>query len=517
VPDAVSVTFMDENAFGAISASWALIIIFGIIVMFKVFKMLLEIAERYVILGLLTICAPLAFGVGGSRSTSDIFSGWCRMFASMCVMMVSNVIFFKMLLSVLSVIPSGLDVLPWMVLVLTIPKVAKKVDAIITRIGLNPAITGDSLGSRLPGMLAYTVIRAATKQVVQTAGKNAGGGARGGAASSPSGGGPGGKPNAGSPFGSSKRRGQGSGTAAGSSYPGNPTLKGGQPHGAASAPAPGAAASARQETAQPTWAPQQGAARPGSAGQERANRGADRRSSVPPGTGRFASHVRQQASGTAGTGAASMRGESAAAQNRGVSASSPTGSRFTQAVRQSSRGGDSSTAQHNSQQQNIAVAGPVSGQQRDNGTAGTRFTAQSPQMEHVRNGTAGIGSAGTQHAAPSDTASAVRHGRNGAQTPAGAQTANTAAARQTARQERVPSKMNPGNTSGTAGMSGYQSGQAIKKPSTAFGTERARAASAPSAAAGGKRMTSSATAQQEKAQASARQSSIKSGGDGHAE
>lgn len=45
---------------------------FGIIVMFKVFKLLLEIAERYVILAMLTITAPLAFAMGGSKSTSEI-------------------------------------------------------------------------------------------------------------------------------------------------------------------------------------------------------------------------------------------------------------------------------------------------------------------------------------------------------------------------------------------------------------------------------------------------------------
>ena len=53
IPDAVNVTFVDESVFGAIGAAWLLVIIFGIIVMFKVFKLLLEIAERYVILAIL--------------------------------------------------------------------------------------------------------------------------------------------------------------------------------------------------------------------------------------------------------------------------------------------------------------------------------------------------------------------------------------------------------------------------------------------------------------------------------
>ena len=148
--------------------------------MFKVFQLLLEIAERYVILAVLTMTAPLAFAMGGSKSTSDIFSGWCRMFGSMCVLMTTHVIFFKMLLSVLATVPSGLDVLPWIVLLLTIVKVARKADAIITRIGLNPAITGDSLGRMLPGALTYMIVRSATSRITRTIGRTAGNGGRGG-------------------------------------------------------------------------------------------------------------------------------------------------------------------------------------------------------------------------------------------------------------------------------------------------------------------------------------------------
>ena len=180
IPTAVHVTLVDESVFGHLAASWLLVILFGVIVMFKVFRLLLEIAERFVILAVLTMTAPLAFAMGGSKSTSDIFSGWCRMFGSMCVLMTTHVIFFKMLLSVLATVPSGLDVLPWIVLLLTIVKVARKADAIITRIGLNPAITGDSLGRMLPGALTYMIVRSATSRITRTIGRTTGNGGRGG-------------------------------------------------------------------------------------------------------------------------------------------------------------------------------------------------------------------------------------------------------------------------------------------------------------------------------------------------
>lgn len=170
VPDAVDIKFADKASFAGLSASWLLVVICGIVVMFQSLKLILEMAERYFILAVLTITSPLAFGMGGSRSTSDIFSGWCRMYGSMCLLTILNVMFVKMLLSVLSFYPSGVDVLPWMVLVLTVVKVTKKADAIVARIGLNPAMTGDSLG-RFPGALSYMVMRSIAGSILHSAGR----------------------------------------------------------------------------------------------------------------------------------------------------------------------------------------------------------------------------------------------------------------------------------------------------------------------------------------------------------
>ena len=172
MPDAVDITFADEASFAGMSGAWLLVVICGIIVMFQTFKLIMEMAERYFILAVLTITSPLAFGMGGSRNTSDIFNGWCRMFGSMCLLMATNVMFVKMLLSVLSYYPSGLDVLPWMVLVVTIVKVAKKADSILARIGLNPAMTGDPLGRGFPGAMTMMVVRSLLSNAAHTIGRN---------------------------------------------------------------------------------------------------------------------------------------------------------------------------------------------------------------------------------------------------------------------------------------------------------------------------------------------------------
>jgi len=168
IPSSVTVTIPDESNFN-IGASWLLIIIVGFVVMWQFVKLCFEVAERYVVTAVLVLMAPLAFGLGGSKSTEDIFKGWCRMFASMCLMMVMNIIFLKLLISAMGYVPSGLGVLPWMLLIVGIARVARKIDSVVARIGLNPAITGDGLGRGLPGMVAFAAIRGLGMAVTRSA------------------------------------------------------------------------------------------------------------------------------------------------------------------------------------------------------------------------------------------------------------------------------------------------------------------------------------------------------------
>ncbi len=381
MPDAVNITLADDATFVGLRAAWLLVVICGLIIMFKVFKLILEIAERYIILAILTLCAPLAFGMGGSRNTSDIFTGWCRMFGSMCLVMVTNVIFFKMLLSVLSFVPSGLDVLPWMILVFGIVKVAKKIDAIITRIGLNPAITGDGLGGRsLPGMLTYAVVRAVGQQVAKSAGKNAGGRSHGGSTAPPGGGGPNGPRTgpvsggprfastagtAGRPAGAGTPSGQQVGAVQGNQTPGTPgqpgtvvetsTQLGGQPHTDPRQQGVGATVSGNVDGRIQNATVQQ--------------HSDTRKTSVKPGTRRGASHIPASGRpGMAGMGFLSQTGRVAGGTAGIRSGMAGTGRPKTDALR-----GFSGTAEK-------ATTGPVrltalSSQQVNEGGADSRVVA----------------------------------------------------------------------------------------------------------------------------------------------
>ncbi len=173
VPSSITITLPDDNAF-SIAASWLLVIIIGFVLMWQIVKLFFEIGERYFLVGLLTILSPLAFATGGSKNTADIFKGWARMYGSMCLMMILNVLFLKMLISAMGYMPSGPEVIPWLIFVVAIARVARKIDDVISRLGLNPAITGNGLGSRLPGMLSYMVVRTATSAITKAVGSAAG-------------------------------------------------------------------------------------------------------------------------------------------------------------------------------------------------------------------------------------------------------------------------------------------------------------------------------------------------------
>lgn len=53
-------------------------------------KLLFEAAERYVLLGVLVYTAPVAFSMGASQSTSNIFKSWCRMFGGQVFLLLMN-------------------------------------------------------------------------------------------------------------------------------------------------------------------------------------------------------------------------------------------------------------------------------------------------------------------------------------------------------------------------------------------------------------------------------------------
>ncbi len=86
--NSVMLTILGVCANGAV-ALIALILV--LILAWNYLKLLLEAAERYVLLGVLVFTAPVAFAMGASQSTGSIFRSWCRMLGGQILLLIMNV------------------------------------------------------------------------------------------------------------------------------------------------------------------------------------------------------------------------------------------------------------------------------------------------------------------------------------------------------------------------------------------------------------------------------------------
>ena len=65
-------------------------LILTLILAWNYIKLLFEAAERYVLLGVMVFTAPVAFSMGASQTTGNIFKSWCRMLGGQVFLLLMN-------------------------------------------------------------------------------------------------------------------------------------------------------------------------------------------------------------------------------------------------------------------------------------------------------------------------------------------------------------------------------------------------------------------------------------------
>lgn len=85
--NSVMLTIIGVCANGAVALT---VLILVLILAWNYLKLLFEAAERYVLLGVLVYTAPVAFAMGASQATSNIFKSWCRMFGGQVFLLLMN-------------------------------------------------------------------------------------------------------------------------------------------------------------------------------------------------------------------------------------------------------------------------------------------------------------------------------------------------------------------------------------------------------------------------------------------
>ena len=121
------------------------------------FKLLLEVVERYIVVGVLCYTSPLAYCMGGSKATEPVFKSWCRMVGSQLLLLVLNVWFLRGFNSAVGqfIANAGAtstgqgNIFLWMFCTLAFLKTAQKFDSYLAAMGLNVAQTGSGMGMEL--------------------------------------------------------------------------------------------------------------------------------------------------------------------------------------------------------------------------------------------------------------------------------------------------------------------------------------------------------------------------------
>ncbi len=67
IPTQINLKLPEETFFGDFDSGWMLVIIIGLLLGIQLVKLFLEIGERYVIVAILTLFAPVGFAMGGSN------------------------------------------------------------------------------------------------------------------------------------------------------------------------------------------------------------------------------------------------------------------------------------------------------------------------------------------------------------------------------------------------------------------------------------------------------------------
>lgn len=141
-----------------------LVLILLIALGWNYFKLLLEAVERYIVVGVLCYTSPLAFCMGGSKATNQVFKSWCRMVGSQLLLLVMNVWFIRGFNSSVGqyignggALSTGQgSIFLWLFCALAFLKTAQKFDSYMAAMGLNVAQTGSSMGMEL--LMAARVI-----------------------------------------------------------------------------------------------------------------------------------------------------------------------------------------------------------------------------------------------------------------------------------------------------------------------------------------------------------------------
>ena len=125
----------------------------GVIIGWNIIKLMIEVAERFLMVGVLAYIAPLPFATICTQNTSIIFQKYLQMFAGQCVLMTVSVWSLNLILSAFGAF--GESDLIWpiaLLLILAMCRIAQRMDSYMQQLGIGVGTTGGSLLDELLNM-----------------------------------------------------------------------------------------------------------------------------------------------------------------------------------------------------------------------------------------------------------------------------------------------------------------------------------------------------------------------------
>lgn len=139
------------------------------LIIWQYFRLLLEMVERYAVMGLLFYSAPVAFATLTSKKTGQIFRSWTGMVVSQFILLITNCFFLNTFIGAVAhfgalnfVKTTFASYLVYMLLLIAWLKVGQRADQYLKGLGLSTAQCGGALSSVVGGTVGGLLAGAGT-------------------------------------------------------------------------------------------------------------------------------------------------------------------------------------------------------------------------------------------------------------------------------------------------------------------------------------------------------------------
>lgn len=136
------------------AAALVLGLIMIVLIGWNLLKLMVEVCERFLMIGVLAYASPLVYPTLASQATSDVFKRFLGMFFGQCAIMTLSAWMLKLVLSGFAFTETDTNILFRLLLTLALCKIAQRTDTYMQQLGIGVATTGGNLVDEAIGIMS---------------------------------------------------------------------------------------------------------------------------------------------------------------------------------------------------------------------------------------------------------------------------------------------------------------------------------------------------------------------------